>query len=195
MQLRIRLKSRSTISPPHHPRCAGHPPGLIGVTCLITVNVVQRQSACHNAKILRPSLPLGGALASASWRPAASSSEPPTSVGLACRQVGAYRRHLVKRLQFMRGHRRRVRHCPGDRKDRKLAELGEGPRTAAGRKLGCRIPPQRTSERADSGSCSAAVGGRGQAGHPAQDPRCPPGHHRHGAIRAAHRGARAGGGH
>ena len=31
---------------------------------------------------------------------AASSSEPPTSVGLACRPVGAWRRHLVKRLQF-----------------------------------------------------------------------------------------------
>src|SRR5271168_3652209 len=29
--------------------------------------------------------------------PAASSSEPPTSVGLACRPVGAWRRHLVKR--------------------------------------------------------------------------------------------------
>src|SRR5271167_2343950 len=31
--------------------------------------------------------------------PAASSSEPPTSVGLACRPVGAWRRHLVKRIQ------------------------------------------------------------------------------------------------
>jgi hypothetical protein len=30
---------------------------------------------------------------------AASSSEPPTSVGLACRPVGAWRRHLVKRIQ------------------------------------------------------------------------------------------------
>ena len=32
------------------------------------------------------------------WRQAASSSEPPTSVGLACRPVGACRRHLVKHL-------------------------------------------------------------------------------------------------
>ena len=37
---------------------------------------------------------------------AASSSEPPASVGLACRPVGACRRHLVKRVQFMRGQRR-----------------------------------------------------------------------------------------
>ena len=50
-----------------------------------------------------------------------------------------------------------------------------------------------TSNRADSG-CSAAAGGRGEAGHPAQDPRCPPGHRGHGAVRAAHRGARPGGG-
>ena len=65
---------------------------------------------------------------------------------------------------------------------------------SGGRRLGFRIPPERTSERADSGSCSAATGGRGEAGHPAQDPRCPPGHHLHGAVRAAHRGPRAGGG-
>ena len=37
-----------------------------------------------------------------------------------------------------------------------------------------------TSKRADSG-CSAAAGGRGEAAHPAQDPRCAPGDHRHGA--------------
>ncbi len=51
-----------------------------------------------------------------------------------------------------------------------------------------------TSKRADSG-CSAATGGRGEAGHPAEDPRCPPGHHLHGAIGAAHRGPTAGGRH
>src|SRR5271166_3559428 len=34
------------------------------------------------------------------WCRAASSSEPPTSVGLACRPVGAWRRHLVKQRQF-----------------------------------------------------------------------------------------------
>src|SRR6185295_901880 len=36
----------------------------------------------------------------------------------------------------------------------------------------------------------AATGGRGETGHPAQDPRCSPGHHRHGAVRPAHRGPR-----
>ena len=34
------------------------------------------------------------------WCRAASSSEPPTSVGLACRPVGACRRHLVKRINY-----------------------------------------------------------------------------------------------
>jgi hypothetical protein len=48
-------------------------------------------------------------------------------------------------------------------------------------------------ERADSGSCSAP-NRRGEAGHPPQDPRCAPGDHLDGAIRAAHRGATAGGG-
>jgi hypothetical protein len=44
-------------------------------------------------------------------------------------------------------------------------------------------------------SCrSAAAGGRGEAGHPAHDPGCPPRHHFHGAIRPAHHGSRAGGG-
>jgi hypothetical protein len=42
--------------------------------------------------------------------------------------------------------------------------------------------------------CSSAAGGGGEAGHPTQDPRRPPGHHRRGAVRAAHRGPRAGGG-
>ena len=51
-----------------------------------------------------------------------------------------------------------------------------------------------TSNRADS-SCSTATGGRGEAGHPAKDPRCPPGDHLHGAIRAAHRGPTVGGRH
>ena len=66
-----------------------------------------------------------------------------------------------------------------------------GQRTAAGEGWVSESPAH--SERADSGSCSAATGGRGEAGHPAQDPRCPPGHHLHGAVRAAHRGPRAGG--
>jgi hypothetical protein len=65
-----------------------------------------------------------------------------------------------------------------DRKDGKLAELWRGPLTAAGEVGIFRIP----SERADSGSCSAATGGRGEAGHLAKDPRCPLGHHRHGAV-------------
>jgi hypothetical protein len=52
---------------------------------------------------------------------------------------------------------------------------------------------QSTSNRADSGSCSAP-NRRGEAGHPAQDPRCAPGHYRYGAVRAAHRGPRSGGG-
>ena len=50
------------------------------------------------------------------------------------------------------------------------------------RRLGFRIRPERNSERADSGSCSAATGGRGEAGHLAKDPRCPLGHQRHGAV-------------
>ena len=55
---------------------------------------------------------------------AASSSESPTSVGLACRPVGAWRRHLVKHLQVMRGHRWRVLcHCPRDRKASESAGL------------------------------------------------------------------------
>src|SRR6476646_8615668 len=37
------------------------------------------------------------------WCRAASSSEPPASVGLACRPVGAWRRHLVKQLDSTRG--------------------------------------------------------------------------------------------
>ena len=39
---------------------------------------------------------------------AASSSEPPTSVGLACRPVGAWRRHLVKRTRSTRRYRHAV---------------------------------------------------------------------------------------
>jgi hypothetical protein len=38
-----------------------------------------------------------------------------------------------------------------------------------------------TSKRADP-SCSSAAGGRGEAAHPAQDPRCAPGHYRCGAV-------------
>ena len=48
-----------------------------------------------------------------------------------------------------------------------------------------------TSKRADFG-CSSATGGRGEVGHPAENPRCAPGDHFHGAIRAAHRGPRPG---
>jgi hypothetical protein len=51
-----------------------------------------------------------------------------------------------------------------------------------------------TSKCADSG-CSAAAGGRGEVGHPAHDPRCPPGDRLHGAVRAAHRGPTARSGH
>jgi hypothetical protein len=40
----------------------------------------------------------------------------------------------------------------------------------------------------------AATGGRGDVCHHPQDPRCPPRHHCYGAVRAAHRGPRAGGG-
>ncbi len=39
-----------------------------------------------------------------------------------------------------------------------------------------------------------AAGGRGETGQATQDPRCPPRHRGNGAIRAAHRGARAGSG-
>ena len=89
----------------------------------------------------------------------------------------------------------RIRQCPGDYKDGKLAELWRGPRTAAGEGWVSESVPERTSKRADSGSCSAANGGRGEAGHPAHDPRCPPGDHLDGAVRAAHRGPTVGGRH
>ena len=42
----------------------------------------------------------------------------------------------------------------GDYKDGKLAELWRGPRTAAGEGWVSKSLPARTSERADSGSCS-----------------------------------------
>ena len=59
---------------------------------------------------------------------------------------------------------------------------GEG-RAQRRAKVGFQNRPERTSERADSGRCSAATsGGRGEAGHPAEDPRCPLGHHCHGAV-------------
>jgi hypothetical protein len=77
-----------------------------------------------------------------------------------------------------------------DDKDCKLAELGRGAAHSGGRRLGFGVPPERD----DSGCCSAA-NCRGEAGHPAEDPRCPPGHHLHGAVRPAHRGPSAGGGH
>jgi len=45
---------------------------------------------------------------------ATSSSEPPTSVGLACRQVGACRRQLVKQYQFIEAAQLRLgRSRPG----------------------------------------------------------------------------------
>src|SRR6478752_5726948 len=47
-----------------------------------------------------PSLPLGGAPAHAGWSWAASSSEPPNERGLPCRPVGAWRRNLMKQVQF-----------------------------------------------------------------------------------------------
>jgi hypothetical protein len=85
---------------------------------------------------------------------------------------------------------RRICLCLRDDKDCKLAELGRGAAHSGGRRLGFGVPPERD----DSGSCSAA-NCRGEAGHPAEDPRCPPGHHLHGAVRPAHRGPSAGGGH
>jgi len=51
----------------------------------------------------RSSLRSGGALARHRSVSAASSSEPPASVGLACRPVGAWRRQLVKQLDSMGG--------------------------------------------------------------------------------------------
>src|SRR5271166_1013505 len=47
-----------------------------------------------------PSLQLGGALTQHRSVLAASSSEPPASMGLACRPVGAWRRHLVKQINY-----------------------------------------------------------------------------------------------
>ena len=46
----------------------------------------------------------------------------------------------------------------------------------------------------DSG-CSVASGGRGEAGHPAENPRCAPPDRLHGAVRAAHRGPTTRSGH
>jgi hypothetical protein len=46
---------------------------------------------------------LGGALARTGWCEPLRSSEPPAGVGLACRPVGAWRRHLVKQNQSTRG--------------------------------------------------------------------------------------------
>jgi AcrR family transcriptional regulator len=60
-------------------------------------------------------------------------------------------------------------------------------------KVGFRIRPERNSKRADSGSCSAP-NRRGDAGDPAEDPRHAPSHHLDRAIRAVHRGPRAGSG-
>jgi hypothetical protein len=57
-----------------------------------------------------------------------------------------------------------------------------------------RLAPLRFT-RARSRGDWAATGGRGEAGHPAQDPRRSPRHHLHGAVPAAHRGPRPGGGH
>ena len=51
-----------------------------------------------------------------------------------------------------------------------------------------------TSKRANSGSCSAP-NRRGEAGHPAQNPRCAPPDHLHGAVGATHRGPTARSGH
>jgi hypothetical protein len=69
------------------------PDGSIG-----WVNLVVR-----HALLQLPSLPLGGALTRTGWCEPLRSSEPPTSVGLACRPVGAWRRHLVKQNQSTRG--------------------------------------------------------------------------------------------
>ena len=87
-----------------------------------------------------------------------------------------------------RNPRSNVSQRPRDREDCKLTELGEGPGPASGRDLVFESLPERTTERADSGSCPAATGGgRGEAGHPAKDPWRPPGDQLNGAIRSAHR--------
>src|SRR6476620_11218259 len=46
---------------------------------------------------------MGDTLACTGWCQAASSSEPPASVGLACRPVGAWRRHLMKQNSVYEG--------------------------------------------------------------------------------------------
>jgi hypothetical protein len=55
------------------------------------------------------------------------------------------------------------------------------------------VPPSNVYKaHAVSGrGCSEAMGGRGEAGHPAQDPRCAPRHHLHGAVGATHRRPRS----
>jgi hypothetical protein len=64
-------------------------PGVMGVA----VNLVVRHALLH-----LPSLPLGGALAhTARCWPLRHPSHP-ANVGLACRPVGAWRRHLVQQL-------------------------------------------------------------------------------------------------
>ena len=61
---------------------------------------------------------MGGALARHQLVSAASSSEPPTSMGLACRPVGAWRRHLVRQRQCMG----RNRHGAGHKNNREEAD-------------------------------------------------------------------------
>ena len=53
--------------------------------------------------------------------PAAWSSEPPTSVGLACRPVGAWRRHLMKHIQVTTAYRQTSgSQCVADRPARAI---------------------------------------------------------------------------
>ena len=72
-------------------------------------------------------------------------------------------------------------------KDGNWRNCGEGRARRRAEGWGSESLPERTTERADSGSCSAATGGgRGEAGNPAEDPRCPPRHQQlHGAETAS----------
>ena len=61
---------------------------------------VRRTAAHRSARLHSFEPPQGRRSCQHRSVPAASSSEPPASVGLACRPVGAWRRHLVKGLQY-----------------------------------------------------------------------------------------------
>src|SRR4051794_1024236 len=60
------------------------------------------EHCCRTMCFLESSLRRGGALADTGWCEPLRSSEPPASVGLASRPVGAWRRQLVKHLHSTR---------------------------------------------------------------------------------------------